>query len=624
MLNILRKRSQSIVIQGMVLLIAIVFIFWGVGTNLNDNRSAVATVNGEEISVQEFQQRYDQTVESYRQQFGGQLPQGLLDGLNIKQQVLTQLIQAELMRQGAKEMGLMVSKETTRQRIQEMDVFKAGGQFDMARYKEVLSQNRMTPKSFEGGIQDELLTGRVVDLVGSFALLSENELQAWIDYNDQEIKLAYRVFKGNDFEDKVEVVDADLAAWYETAKEKYTADSKIKLSYMFFAHNENLDEITVDDAAVEAWYKENQQQYFSPEQRQARHILFKLEEGAGDDTRQEKMNKALEVLELARGGQDFSELAQTYSEGPTRDKGGDLGFFSRGQMVKEFDEAVFTMEAGQISEPVETSFGFHLIKLEAIRPEATRSLEDVKAGIVATLKKQQAKGITFKQASAAYEALIKAGNLAKYREQEGAKVLETEYFSRETAPEGVLNTPAMLNAAFALRKGELSSLVESDEGYGILFIEDIEAPVVPELEAVRESAIADYRKAKSVELARSTAEKILAESKEAGGLQEEGAVSETGFLRRSSQGGDLPAQVVQDAFAQLGKTSLPDEVIVVDNTFYLYEIRQERLNAQPMEDQKRKDLKQQLVGAQKNKLVADWLEQLQASAKIWTNAEILQ
>jgi peptidyl-prolyl cis-trans isomerase D len=124
MLNILRKNAQSFVVQAIVVIIAIVFIFWGVGTNLNDNPNALAVVNGKEIPYRDFQQNYERAIENYKQQFGGQIPQGFLESIGLKEQVLDQLIQAELLRQGAEKVGIRISKEAVQRTIQEMAVFR--------------------------------------------------------------------------------------------------------------------------------------------------------------------------------------------------------------------------------------------------------------------------------------------------------------------------------------------------------------------------------------------------------------------------------------------------------------------------------------------------------------------
>ena len=624
MLNMLRKRAQSTVIQAMVLLIAVVFIFWGVGTNLNNNRNSVAVVNGEEIPVQDYQRAYDRAVENYRQQFGGRIPAGLLEGLNLKAQVVGQLIQAELFRQGAAAMGLAISKEATQREIKKMAAFQENGRFDLGRYKDVLSQNRLTPTSFEGGIRSDMLTKLVVEAIGSFAVLPKSELAQWLDFSEREIKLGVRAVKSSDFEAKVKVDDVELATWFKQHKTEYTSEPKIRLRYLEFDFDKDMDQVQVTDDALRARYAEDRAKYTIPEQRHARHILFKVTEQDDEQAVAKKKKLAEEVLARIRKGEDFAKLARQYSGGPTKDNGGDLGFFSQGRMVKPFDEAVFSMQPGAVSEPVRTSFGFHIIKLEEIRPATTRSFEEVKEGLAKAMKKEEVKGITFKKASEAYEGIMRAGSIDKFSEQSGTAVAKTDFFSRSQPPSGITSDPGFLQAAFALGKGELSSLVELKNGYVIVFVDDVQAPVVPELADVRERVIEDYRREKAVDLARAAAAEELAKAKEQGRLDGKD-VKETGFVKRTaSPAAGVPAEVITDAFSLAHTEQLPEQPVGVGNTFYLYEIRDRRLNLDTIGAEKKKQLEQQLLASVKNRLVSDWLAGLREKAEIWTNDTMLQ
>ncbi len=624
MLNMLRKRAQSTLIQAMVLLIAVVFIFWGVGTNLNNNRNAVATVNGEEIPVQDYQRAYDRAVENYRRQFGGRIPSGLLEGLNVKGQVVGQLIQGELLRQGAAAMGLAISKEATQRKIEKMEAFQKNGRFDLARYKEVLNRNRLAPPSFEAGIRNDMLTDLVIKSIGSFAVLPKSELAQWLDFSEREIKLGVRSVKSSDFEDKVQVDDAELATWFEQHKKEYTTEPKIRLRYLEFDFDKDMDQVRVTDDALKARYEADLAKYTIPEQRHARHILFKVTEQDDEQTVEKKKKLAEDVLARIRKGEDFAELARQYSEGPTKDSGGDLGFFSQGRMVKPFDDVVFSMKPGGVSDPVRTSFGFHIIKLEEIRPATTRSFDEVKGALAKAMKKEEVKGLTFKKASAAYEGIMRAGSIDKYSEQTGTAVAKTDFFSRSQPPAGITADPGFLRAAFALGKGELSSLVELKKGYVIVFVDDVQPPVVPKLADVRERVVRDYRREKAVELARAAADEVLAQAKEQGRLSGED-IKQTAFVKRTgSQAAGVPAEVIADAFSLAHAETLPEQPVGVGNTFYLYEIRDRRLNLDSIGREKKKQLKQQLLAGVQNKLVSDWLADLREKAEIRTNDTLLQ
>ena len=625
MLDILRKNAQSIVVQAVVVIIAVVFIFWGVGTNMGNNPNALAVVNGKEIGYIDFQKSYERAVEGYKQQFGGQIPPGLIESLGLKQQVLDQLIQSELLRQGAEQVGVQVSREAIQRRIQAMGAFLKDGRFDLAQYKSVLENNRLSVTSFEQGVRNDLLISRMVDAFGNFSGIAEREVQDWIEYADQEIKLGYAVFTGEQFVSQVKVDDKDLAAWYETSKQQYTLPPQVKLHYLVFDFKDDLKQVTVNDEAVQRSFQDNISKYQTPEKRQARHILFRAGESDGGEARAAKKQAAEKVLARLRAGEDFAKLAAEFSEDGSKDRGGDLGAFSRGQMVAPFEEAVFAMNKGELRGPVETPFGYHLIRLDQIIPEKKQTLEEVKGSIIKDLERQGVKGITFKRATASYEEIIRAGSLAKYSAASGNKTLTTEFFDRNNPPDSpVLKDQAFLQAVFGLRKGELSSIVETALGYVIVFVDDLKEPVVPELAAVRDRAVADYKKTKSIELARAAAEATLKAAREKGQWPEGTSRKESEYMKRVGPAGAVPAEVRQDAFARLGKEAFPDQVITVGPDFHVYQILDARQGKTEMDATQRANLEKQLLTGRENKLMTDWLSQLKKQAKIWTNAEMLR
>jgi len=625
MLNILRKNAQSIVIQVIVVVIAIVFVFWGVGSNLNKSPNTLAMVNDREISSRDFQKQYEQAVENYQQQFGGQMPPGFLDSIGLKEQVLNQLIQSELLRQGAEKIGVVVSNEATQRKIEEMAVFQNGSRFDLGQYKAVLDRNRLSPTSFEAGIKNDLLLNRVVTLVGSFADLSAKELQDWIDYIDLELKLAWTVCKGEDYLARVKVDDQALQAWYAGKKEHYKSPSQNKLAYLWFSFDTDLPQVALDEEAVQQYYQEHGDQYHVPEQRRARHILIKVASGANQAEKDAKKSEAEKVLALLHQGGDFAQLARQYSQDTTRDQGGDLGFFGRGKMVPSFEEAVFSLALGQVSGLVETSFGYHIIKVSEIRPAKVQQFAEVKGAIRKQLEQQAVKAVTFKRASTAYEEIIKAGSLAKYSAASGHPAKQTDFFAQNNPPsDPVVGSSAFLQAAFGLRKGELSSMVETDSGYAIIFVEDTRESMVPELSAVRERAEADFRQEKGVELARQAAEALLTTVRTQQQWPADLGRKETDYIKRQGPAGAVPEQLVRNAFALVGQEVVPDKVVTVDTSFYVYQIVASRPGKEAMDAVKRSNLEQQLLTAQQNRILTDWLGQLRKEAKIWTNAKMLQ
>ncbi|MBM9537216.1 SurA N-terminal domain-containing protein [Desulfobulbus alkaliphilus] len=625
MLDFIRRKAQSIFVQLIVVIIAIVFIFWGVGTNLGDSPNVLATVNGKEISYRAFQQKYDQTVDRYRQQFGDQLPPDFFTGIGLREQVLNQLIQEELLRQGGKRVGLAVSNETIQRTIGEMDIFQTNGAFDLTAYQHILERNRLTPAMFETGIGNELLADRVIQAVGSFAAVSEREVQDWLDFYAQEIRLAHARFSGEAFQSQVKVTDEALEAWYAANKHKFTLPPQYALQYLFFDSADDLREAPIDQAQIQAHYQEHLDRYFRPEQRRARHILFRVTEEDSPEMETAQRVQAESVLARIQQGESFQELARMYSEDATRDTGGDLGFFSRGRMVQPFEEAAFTMDAGEVRGPVRSVFGYHIIRLEEIVPERTQPLEEVEQELRAELERQRGKGMTFKRASDAYEAIMRTGSLDRYHAEGGQPLHRTDYFSRDQPPEdSVVSDPSFLQAAFSLRKGELSSIVATETGYAIIFVEDIKASVVPELAEVRGQVEEEYARSRSGEIAQAAAQEALNMLQETGVWPDNIERQESSFIQRIGPPDNVPDPVRQAAFAHIGVDIFPEQVLAVGSDFYIYEILESRRGPETFKSEYRQDMEQQLVAAQKNMLLSDWIAQLRSQAKIRINTDMLR
>ncbi len=628
MLDFMRRKAQSTTIQITILLIIIVFVFWGVGTNQGGNGNAIATVNDQGITYQEYQRLYEQTVSDYRERLGGNLPSGLLETLGIKQQVLKQLIQKHLMQQGAAEAGLMVSNMEVRKAIQEMESFRQDGIFNMDRYKQLLSSSRMTSTDFEEGIRSDMMNGKIVDHFSRFTKISDAELSERFAYENNEVQLNYVILKADDFGKRVVIEDEKLTAFYDKEKDKYKTAPQVKLKYLSF----DLDaagSFKFSDAEIEKYYQDNMAKYSTPEQRHARHILVKSDAGDSDKLRETKRKKIETILELAKKDQDFAKLAKEYSEGPSAVGGGDLGFFRRGQMVKPFDDAVFAMKPGELSGVVETQFGFHIIKLEEIKAAKVTSLDKARKEIAATMKKEKGKTLTYQLANQAYENIILAGSLEKYAQESKTQLKETDFFTRNKAPKGVAGNIAALNAAFSLKKGELSSLLEGGDGYTILFIADEKAPEVPELPAVRARVEKDFIAASAKDLAQEQAKSILTAAKEtdlAQAAKKEGLkVLETPFFSRKNQSAStLPNVVTTGGLGLSSKMPYPEQEFADGATFYVIHLEESKSADMALLSEEKEQLLQRLKQDKQLKLMGAWLAYLEDNAEITTNKDFFQ
>ncbi len=622
MLQILRKKSQSTFIQIIVVVIALVFIFWGVGANLKGSRQAALVVNGDEISFQQYQQAYDRALQRLSEQFGGNVPKGLAESLGVKQQVINQLIQTSLLRQGAKEMGILVSKQEIRQIIEGMVQFQENGVFNLERYKAVLATNRMVPTTFEASMRIDRLSEVAAREIANFAnVVTDFEIQEIYSQQNEKINLKYVKISPDLFVDKVKIDDDALKAWFETVKDNYKSEPQLKLKYLTFTYDSVGRKIAIDESKIKEYYQDNIEKYQVPEKRHARHILFKLSESDSEQRQQEQARKAADVLKLAKDGANFAELAKKYSEGPSKESGGDLGFFAAGQMVPAFDQAVFSMKAGEISDVIKTQFGYHIILLEAIQPAKTKSLEEVKAEITKTLQQKEAESLAFQMANDAYEGIISAGSLAKYAEAHPEIVIEqTDFFPKSNAPADLKADPQFLEKAFELHKGELSSLIKGQSGYAILYAEDVKEPEVPTFEATKDILVKDYQKFQSKELAETAANELLKglrEHKDFKTLAEAigTTVLETGFLGQKDNSA-FPSALLAEAFVLSPSSPLPEEPGKVGDDFFVYSFLDREIPTMPEKSEEVDKYRQSLLRFKQQQLLSAWLHHMELNAKI--------
>jgi len=632
MLQILRNKAQSLVIQVIVVIIALVFIFWGVGANLMNNREAALVVNDEEISFEDFQVAYDRAITNLGNQFGGTVPQGLLESLGIKDQVINQLIQQALLRQGAKKMGLLISREEIQDTIKNMVQFEEDGAFSLEKYQSLLALNNYSPSKFEETVKLDMLVQRTSLDISKFAATANDfEIEELHMMEKSAVAVKYVKISPNDYLESITPIDEDLEKWYTTVQDNYKTDPEIKLQYLDFSYDTVGEKLTIDEATIEQYYEDNTANYTTPEQRSARHILFKADDNSPADVHTKQEEKAQEILELAKSGSDFADLAKQYSEGPTKDRGGDLGSFSKGQMVKPFDDAVFSLKSGEISEVVKTSFGYHIIKLEIIVPATTKPLEEVKVSIMKKLQGEQAKPLAFQVANESYEAIIGAGSLKAYLDANAdKKTITTEFFSRNSPPASLANDPKFLTAAFALKEGELSSLIETTNGYAILFAEAINEPSVPALADVKSQVSEDYIMSKAGEMAKETATAILSKAKEGETLgtaaEEKGlTVEESGYLSKNSDTNEessFPVAMVDDIFKLSGKDPLPAEPRLQDGDFYVFEFIGQKLPEEAITEEDKERYKNAIIQLKQQQLLAAWLDGERQKAKIMTHKSL--
>ncbi|MCF6291063.1 MAG: SurA N-terminal domain-containing protein [Desulfobacterales bacterium] len=633
MLDLMRRKAQSPIIQITVVIIALVFVFWGVGSSQRGSSNEIAQVNDQAITVQEYRQALDRMITAYRQQLGDNLPDDLVNSLGIKEQALEQLIQNLLLRQGAREMGLLVSKEEVKQSIEKLEAFRSNGAFDMNQYKKVLAGSRMTPAGFESSVRTDLLSGKLLQALARLTKVTPAEIKERFIHENEEINLEYVRFQPADFTARIKLSDQDLESYYQENKENYKTEPQVRLQYLAYSLKDFLDTARPSDKEIRAYYRNNRERFSTPELRTARHILLKLDNNAPEEQVRRRQQEAEEILARARAGADFAELARKYSEGPSGPKGGYIGQVGRGDTVPAFDTALFALAEGGVSRPVRTSFGLHIIKLESIVPARVISLDEARPEIIAGLKQTRARNLALAAANQAYEKIIMAGSLAKYGATGEATVERTGFFARGAPPAGpVPRDPAFIRAAFGLKKGELSSLVTLDQGYAIIFAEDRKAPEIQPLGQVREQVRVAATTARAESLARKAAEELLRAGKNgddwpAAVKAAGGSLEQTGFFSRANNAAFrkamLPGAIIEQGFALTEDRPFPEKIVEQGSTLYVFRLQAKKAPAEELFAEQRAGIKARLEKEKRLALMTAWLNRLRSRAEIEVKREYL-
>jgi peptidyl-prolyl cis-trans isomerase D len=299
-------------------------------------------------------------------------------------------------------------------------------------------------------------------------------------------------------------------------------------------------------------------------------------------------------------------------------------------MVPSFDQAVFNMQPGEISEVVKTQFGYHIIMLEEIQEEKTRPLEEVTAEIKTQLQRKEAENLAFQVANDAYEGIIRAGSLTKYAEENpGISIEQTDFISKTNAPADLKKDAQFLNKVFELNKGELSSLIKGQSGYAIFFVEDIKEPQIPAFETIKDTLVEDYKKAESINMAENAATEALKELHEGKELEAvaqkmDFTVLESGFLTRSEQNENttFPSTLLEEVFLLSSSSPLPEKPGKVGNDLFVYTFLERKIPDMPEDKDIIETYRANLLRLKQQQLLSSWLRHQEIKAEITRHANL--
>ena len=618
MLDIMRRNAQSWIVKVLFGVIVIVFVFWGVGSFTEDDRETLAVINGEPISIQEFARAYESTAHSMREQNPG-LSREDMRSMQLREQVFNQMVNSKLLVQKASQLGLSVSREQLQQEITSLPAFfDEANRFDPQRYEQVLRSHRLTPSQFERDFRHNLLMEKMEEYVSLPAKPNEHEVQEFFNYVRSQAKIDYKLFEADEFHDKVSITEEQIKEYYQDNQDRFMEPEKIRIAHLELSPDALAGAQRVSSEEVEAYFQSHQSEFEQPEEVKARHILVEVEEDAPELEQEQARERIEQILAELEMGQSFEELAREHSQCPSAAEGGDLGRFGRGEMVEPFEEAAFDLTPGEVSSPVQTRFGWHLIKVEEYVEAASPDLEEVEDEIRRKIGREKAADQIGDYADDVLEIVVAGGSLEEAAGSLGLKLKETGYFSREQGPEELELPGEALDRLFNLMEGEVTeSPIMLDNGYLYAEKTGVREARSLELEEVEEEIVQELTRQKSMEMAENAArdmlDRILDEAVAPGELD---LVTSEPFDRQGFIPGlGMNPQIAEQAFARDTGIWLP-EVKSTDAGYILARVKEHIQPDQEQFEQEKEQWMQSYAQMQRQQLFNSYITMLRARADI--------
>ncbi|MBF6567708.1 MAG: SurA N-terminal domain-containing protein [Candidatus Binataceae bacterium] len=455
MLAFMRKYAYSWGIRIILGLIIAIFAFWGVGTGFFATVHPVASVNHRQILADQVDSQAER-LRARMQQIYGDNAQLVLKGINLREQALEMLIEQQLVDIEAHRIGLHISAAVLEQDIASQPVFQVNGHFDFRTYEEVLRNNRLEPAEYEALQRTALLAQTLQKMVNAGVQVSDIEARREFDLRNQQIALSYFEIPYDHFAAAIHPTPQQIQQYYRDHGEEFREPEQVKIEYVNYDPMKLAAATPLREVDIQSYYGDNQKTLFThPEQVRVRHILIEVPKDASAADKAVAKRKAEGLLDQIKHGADFSRLAKENSgDIATRESGGELGFFGRGQMIKPFEDAAFALQPGQYA-IVETQYGFHVIQLEAKTPAHMDTLAQARPAIVAALKQKNGAEIAKRSISQDLPAALGGKNLDQLAQKRGLETVTTPLFAADQHLPGLGDNPSLIREVFAMRKGDV-------------------------------------------------------------------------------------------------------------------------------------------------------------------------
>ncbi|CAG0908180.1 unnamed protein product [Cyprideis torosa] len=486
--------------------------------------------------------------------FGGKVPAGLLEGGMINQSVLSGMIREELLRQYADEGGFRISEPQVVAEIQAQPVFQDNGAFNADKFDQLLQAQRRDKKEYVQNVKLAMQIGQLQSALDSSAFMTQQDYAEYYKLKNQTRAVEFIKITQSGFIDQAKVTDEDIEAYYNENSSSFLSDEQVKLNYLVLDLKALESQVKVDDELLQSLYDQEKDRFRTPSSRHAQHILIALEKGE---------EAAQQVAERLAAGEDFATVAAEVSADKlSAEKGGDIGFIYPGDMDPEFEKALFTLEAGEISSPVKTALGFHLIKYTDETPSEQKTFAEAKGDIEKEYRQREAdRTVVEKSEQLLTLSYENHSTLEPAADALGLKIQTSEWISRQGV-DGLWREPKLLTAAFSdevLQQKRNSDVMETGDGKQVVLrVTDHKPAATRPLQDVKDQVAEILKKQQANKMAQETGAKALAALESGSVLAEVAAgqnIEVNSFNALKREQNEVSAEIT----SQLFKMSAPVE-----------------------------------------------------------------
>lgn len=524
MLQSIRNNTQSLFAKILVGVIVLVFALWGVDAIVGgfNGEKPAATVNGEDIAEVNLQRAIELKKRELYSRFGEGFDPSLIDDNLIRNAALEELIGREIIASDASAQGVSFSDQALDKMIVNAPTFQVDGKFSQEAFDSAIRSLGYTRVGFREMAREDMMIGQVRGALSSTAFVTEREAKRLTALEQQRRNYAYTTISRSSMDDKVELSDEQIETYYQDNAQNYKTEEQVKVEYITVSLDDYTAGVEVNEEDLKALYDESVREMEVTEERKASHILVAVDDEVSEEA---AIAKISDLKARIDAGESFEDLAKEFSDDPgSAQQGGDLGFAGTGTYVEPFEDALFALNEGQMSEPVVTTFGVHLIKLTDLRTQDIPTFEEMKPRLEQELRVSEAKTAFVAAGEELANSAFSADTLAEVASELSLEVVTTDYITREGGADQVTSNAQIINQIFNeefIADARTSDLIElSDEQSVVIRVIDHIVPEVKSLEEVKEQVVSALTSELAQQKARDAAEALLKELREGKALED--------------------------------------------------------------------------------------------------------